>query len=237
MTGLTLTMDQSTSDNAGNATAPTGALTVEYNIIDIFIELHTIQLAPQQIQAAQAALQSLQIPYLEHRVVKKVLNTTQDYAETFSLDPGCAGVAVITPQNNGLVGGYDQCNNYRFSFDGRDVTNRSIAIGPKKSNSAGAVTYGIGRQLHNHMLQKFFGNIGKRLLKFDQPAESYDQAFATAGNQLDTHAIFPLVTPMLPNDVIATFQCSSPSPMAAKEIYYVSMYPRTLNFQKGNLVM
>ena len=204
----------------------------------MFVELHTIQLAPQQIAAAESALQSLQIPYIEHRVVKKVLNSTQDYAETFSVDPGCAGVAVLTPQNNGLVSGYDQCSSYRFSFDGRDVTNRAIAIGPAKSNAAdGTATYGVGRQLHNHMLQKFFGNIGKRLLKFDKPAISYNQAFAAAGSQLDTHSIFPLVTPMVPEDVVAQFQCSSPANMATKEIYYISMYPRTLNFQKGNLVM
>tara|TARA_R110001606_G_scaffold121788_1_gene254171 strand:- start:1459 stop:3174 length:1716 start_codon:yes stop_codon:yes gene_type:complete len=237
ITELTLQLDQSTSDNAGNATAPTGSLTVEYNIIDIFVELHTIQLTPQQLSMADQALQSLQIPYIEHRLVKKVLNATQDYAETLYIDANCAGLAVLTPQNNGLVSGYDKCNSYRFSFDGRHLTNRAIATGPKKSNSANATTYGIGRQLHNHMLQKFFGNLGKRLLKFDQPFKSYNQAFASDQSQLDTHSIFPLVTPMVPEDVIAQFQCSSPTNMQTKEMYYVSMYPRTLNFQKGNLVM
>jgi hypothetical protein len=211
--------------------------TVEYEIEDVFLELHTIQLMPQQIAAAQKALQSLQIPYMEHRLVKKVLNATKDYAETLYLDAGCAGVAVITPPNNGLVSGYDNGSSYRFSFDGRNVTNREIAIGPAKTDSgiSGSLS-GVGRQLHNHFLQKFYGNIGKRLLRFEKPADNYNRALVNL--QLNNHAIYPLVTPMVPNDVIAQFQVRSASTnMATKEMFYVSMYPRSLNFEKGRLVM
>ena len=210
--------------------------TVEYEIEDVFLELHTIQLMPQQIAAAQKALQSLQIPYLEHRLVKKVLNATQDYAETLYLDAGCAGVAVITPPNNGLVSGYDNASAYRFSFDGRNLTNREIEIGPAKTNSGtAAAAGGVGRQLHNHFLQKFYGNIGQRLLRFEKPAVNYND---TKGNlQLNNHAIYPLVTPLIGQDVIAQFQVRSSANMSTKEMFYVSMYPRSLNFQKGRLVM
>ncbi len=210
--------------------------TVEYEIEDVFLELHTIQLMPQQIQAAQKALQSLQIPYLEHRLVKKVLNATQDYAETLYLDAGCAGVCVITPPNNGIVSGYDNASHYRFSFDGRNVTNREIEIGPAKTSSGTATAQaGVGRQIHNHFLQKFYGNIGQRLMRFEKPSENYDATFAQL--QLNNHAIFPLVTPMVPEDVIAQFQVRSSANMATKEMFYVMMYPRSLNFQKGRLVM
>ena len=210
--------------------------TVEYEIEDVFLELHTIQLMPQQIAAAQKALQSLQIPYMEHRLVKKVLNATQDYAETLYLDAGCAGVAVITPPNNGLVSGYDHATAYRFSFDGRNVTNREIAIGPAKTDSGISGSLGgVGRQLHNHFLQKFYGNIGKRLLRFEKPADNYNRGMSDL--QLNNHAIYPLVTPLIAQDVIAQFQVRSSANMSTKEIFYVSMYPRSLNFQKGRLVM
>ena len=240
VTLISITLDQSNNANAGEQTPIADGLqpTVNYNIIDVFLELHTIQLTPQQIQQAQQALQSLQIPYLEHRLTKKVLNLTSDYAETLHVDAGCAGLCVLTPQNNGLVSGYNNCNSYRFSWDGRNVTNRSIAIGPRKSNqAAGGARYGTGRQLHNHMIMKFFGNIGKVVQKFDAPAENYDGDYAGNSQQLDVHSIFPLVTPMVGQDMIAQFQCTSPTAMATKEMFYVSMYPRTLNFQKGQLVM
>jgi len=224
--------------NQGKLTDGTGTSTVDYEIEDVFLELHTIQLMPTQIEAAQKALQSLQIPYLEHRLVKKVLNATQDYAETLYLDAGCAGVCVMTPPNNGLVSGYDNASNYRFSFDGRNVTNREIEIGPAKTNSGNAADQaGVGRQIHNHFLQKFYGNIGKRLMRFEKPSQDYNFGFTSAELQLNNHAIYPLVTPMVPDDVIAQFQVRSSSNMATKEMYYVMMYPRSLNFQKGRLVM
>ena len=240
-TNVVVALNQGNRDGA--ATTPVGLLaTVDYEIEDVFLELHTIQLMPQQIAAAQKALQSLQIPYMEHRLVKKVLNATQDYAETLYLDAGCAGVAVITPPNNGLVSGYDNGSSYRFSFDGRNVTNREIAIGPAKTNSGiaaaanGTGRSGVGRQLHNHMLQKFYGNIGQRLMRFEKPSVNYNAAIAAL--QLNNHAIYPLVTPMVPNDVIAQFQVrSAVGLMATKEMFYVSMYPRSLNFEKGRLVM
>lgn len=229
-TGLKIALNQ------GKLTDGTGTSTVNYEIEDVFLELHTIQLMPQQIQAAQKALQSLQIPYLEHRLVKKVLNATQDYAETLYLDAGCAGVCVITPPNNGLVSGYDNASNYRFSFDGRNVTNREIEIGPAKTNAGTATAQaGVGRQIHNHFLQKFYGNIGKRLMRFEKPLDNYNGTFAQL--QLNNHAIYPLVTPMVPDDVIAQFQVRSSANMSTKEMFYVMMYPRSLNFQKGRLVM
>ena len=231
-TNVELSLNQGKQADGTN----TELTTVEYEIEDVFLELHTIQLMPQQIAAAQKALQSLQIPYLEHRLVKKVLNATQDYAETLYLDAGCAGVAVITPPNNGLVSGYDNASAYRFSFDGRNLTNREIEIGPAKTNSGtAAAAGGVGRQLHNHFLQKFYGNIGKRLLRFEKPALNYND---TKGNlQLNNHAIYPLVTPLIGQDVIAQFQVRSSANMSTKEMFYVSMYPRSLNFQKGRLVM
>jgi hypothetical protein len=230
ITAVVLALDQS-NDGAGGA-----ASTVSYEVEDLYLELHTIQLTPQQMQMAEKAMENLQIPYLEHRLVKKVLNQTTDYSETLYLDGGCAGVAVLTPQNNGLVSGYDQSNNYRFSFDGRYVTNRDIQIGPNKSNSGSTTTSGVGRQVHNHMLQKFFGNIGKMLMRFERPRKDYQSPFAAESLQLDNHALYPLVTPMIPNDVIAEFNCRSPANMSTKEVFYVQMYPRSLNIQKGRLV-
>jgi len=135
------------------------AATVDYQINDMFLELHTLNLTPQQTEAATRALKSLQIPYLEHRLIKKVLVSTQDYAESLHVDAGCSNIAVFTPFNNRLVSSYDNAREYRWSVDGNYVTNRGITLGPNTSDTG----QGVANSVHKHFLQKYFGNIGKQL--------------------------------------------------------------------------
>jgi hypothetical protein len=206
-----------------------------YNIQDIFLELHCLNLTPSQVTAAQRAMRSMQIPYMDYRLVKKNMSdATTDYSETLSLDPGCAAVAVFTPQNNKLVSSYDHADTYRFSLDGKYLVNRDIKLGPLINNSAS----GVGRQLHNHFLQKWFGNLGQRLVRFDMPYDSYNFAVNDDALEEDSHAFYPLVCPLVARDMIMNFQVRARSgqTMKGKEMYYLQVYPRQLNFQNGQLV-
>lgn len=210
-----------------------GTTTVNWNIDEIFLELHCLQLSPQQMDAVSGAMESLEIPYTEYRLVKKVLNQTTDYSEMVQTDPGCSGLAVLTPKNNEIVSSIDHARRYRFSIEGKYTTNRDVQI-QSLINSDGQA---LGRQLHNHLLQKFYGNLGKKLLRFDSPGKFYDFTATDAELEDQNHAFFPLVTPIVPNDSIINFQLQADQNMDTKEIFYVSMYPRTLNFKNGRLVM
>jgi hypothetical protein len=212
-----------------------GSATVDWNIEEIFLELHCLQLAPQQLEAVSRAMESLEIPYTEHRLVKKVLNQTSDYSEMIQTDPGCAGLAVLTPKNNQLVSSIDHARRYRFSIEGKFTTNRDVQI-QSLINSDGQA---LGRQLHNHLMQKFYGNLGKQLLRFDSPGKFYDFSATDAEVEDQTHTFYPLVTPLVPNDSIINFQLQADvnENMDTKEIYYLAMYPRTLNFRNGRLVV
>ena len=209
------------------------ATTVNWNIDEIFLELHCLQLSPQQMDAVSGAMESLEIPYTEYRLVKKVLNQTTDYSEMVQTDPGCSGLAVLTPKNNEIVSSIDHARRYRFSIEGKYTTNRDVQI-QALINSDGQA---LGRQLHNHLLQKFYGNLGKKLLRFDSPGKFYEFSATDAELEDQNHAFYPLVTPIVPNDSIINFQLQADQAMDTKEIYYVSMYPRTLNFKNGRLVM
>lgn len=206
----------------------TGAIVVRWDIQDIFVELHCLQLLPTQLEAAKKAMANLQIPWMDHRLVKKVLNLTGDYSETLQLDQSCAGVAILTPINNQFVSQTDDAKYYRFSIDGKLTTDRDIVCGPITT----ALGEGVSRQLHNHMLGKFFANIGKTLKKYDMPALAYG-ANATAF----THHFYPLVTPMLPRDQLVNFQVrTTGADMSTKEVFYVSVHARVLSFKNGRLM-
>lgn len=207
--------------------------TVNYQINDIFLELHTLNLTPQQTEAASRALKSLQIPYMEHRLVKKVLVSTADYAESLHVDAGCSNIAVLTPFNNRLVSSYDNAREYRWSIDGNYATNRAIRLGPNNSSNG----TGTANSIHKHFQQKYFGNIGKQLYSFEDVWDDYSKAYNDDDLESDNHCMYPLVMPMMPNDVIVNFQLRSESAnMVTKEIYYLMTYPRTLNFSNGRLV-
>lgn len=206
--------------------------TVSYQINDLFLELHTLNLTPQQTETASNALKSMSIPWLEHRLIKKVLVSTSDYAESLHVDAGCSNIAVITPFNNRLVSSYDNAQEYRWSVDGNYITNRSIDVGPNISSTG----QGNRNSIHKHFLQKYFGNIGKQLQSFEDVYADYAVALGNANIESDNHNIYPLVMPMLPSDVIVNFQLTSDTNMTTKELYYLMSFPRTLNFSNGRLV-
>ena len=89
------------------------------------------------------------------------------------------------------------------------------------------------------MIQKFYGNLGKKLLRFDSPVDNYNAAAFNDSLEDGNHAFYPLVTPIVGNDSIINFQLQAGDgqTMTTKEIFFVGMYPRTLDFRNGRLVM
>lgn len=201
--------------------------TFDWNIQDIYLELHCLQLTPGQIDAASKALSNIKFPWYEHRLTILQMNTGTTYSEALALPPMCAGVAVLTPPNNKLLSGTDEARHYRFFLDSNIVTNSEIQVGHITS------TLGVGnaRQLHNHMLQRWFGNLDKRLLKFDRPAENY------LGNvELQTHFFYPLVTPVVDRSMLMNINVrTNGSNMSGKQVFYLTVHPRVLSFKNGKL--
>ena len=200
----------------------TANATYKWEINDIFAEMHCIQLGPAQLENATKMLSNLTLNWMEHRLMKKVLSQTSDYSETLQIDPGCAGVVVFTPDQGSMVSGFDGALHYRFSIDGKNTINRDIDVG-RYINGTGL---GIGRQVYNHMLQKWFGNVGKQLVHYDSLAYH-------TGKE---HAIYPLVTPMVNRDMLVNFNLRTDgNNMATKEIYYLMVHPRQMVFKNGRM--
>jgi hypothetical protein len=207
-----------------------GAAVFTWTIQDVFLELHCLQLTPGQLELAKKALNNpkFQIPWYEYRLVKKNMGQTNDYSDDVLVSPNCAGFVVIMPANASLVGGYDNFRQYRFQMDGKLTTTRDVRIGAITDNTGN----GIDRQLHNHMLQKWFGNLGKRLTKFDTPNLDY-----TSAGGADTHTIFPLVTPVVDRNILVGFKARTDTgDVSAREVYYLSIHPRVLTFKNGRAV-
>lgn len=202
--------------------------TFTWTIADIFLELHLINLTPKQMEQAEKALNNLEIPWMEYRLVKKVLNQTGDYSETIDVPPMCAAVALMTPQNNELVSGKGQKTiDYRWALDGKNVITRDIRVGPLTNNSG----VGVARQLHNYMLQKWFGNVGKRLMRFDRPSEDY-----TAGDNERSHVFYPLVTPVMNRSAIANINLRTETGnISTRETFFLTVHPRMLTLKNGRL--
>jgi hypothetical protein len=201
-----------------NSTLFTGNWTID----ETYLELHQIQLTPQQQEAARKALANLEIPYLETRLMQRNMPSTTVHTEVLQIDSNCLGFVTLSPLNLTFLSGYDNCTTYRYAIDGVPNTNRDIPVGNIDR---------AARQLHNHMQQKYFGNMSMNLNKYDAQTVDYHRIDDTA-----THAIYPLVTPLLPNPQIVQLQlfCAN-DPMTAKNLFFVTTHQRILKLSNGRL--
>ena len=196
-------------------------IAIEYEIDEMYLELHQLNLLPSQLEKALKAMDSVELDWLDYRLTKKNMNSTTHYSETLMLDPNCAGLAVITPHDNYIDCGFGNATSYRFSIDGKNVTNRDVDVGKQHETAM---------SLHNHLVQKFFGNLEKAVRRLSRPSRNY-----TEFNDNTTHGFYPLVTPIVPRDQIVNIQIRSSVAMDAKEVYYLAIYPKALKFHDGRL--
>lgn len=202
-------------------------LKVAWTIDEAYIELAELQLTPQQQEGARKALADLEIPFLQHRLLQKDMPATTLHTDIVHALPNCAGLAVLTPQNLRMLSGWDGCERYRFAINGIENTNRDIHVydanAPRDPRA--------GRQLHNHMLRKYWANLGKSLKKYDANVSNY-----TAPDDQRLHSFFPLVTPMIPSEQTIQIQLMSDNDtMGQKSIFYVFTHPRVLKISNGRV--
>ena len=200
--------------------------TFKWSIEQAHLEMHELQLNELQFKSAMDAMEDLEIPWFEYQVKPFNVAASDDVNIPFTLDPMCAGVAVMTPFNDRLTSSADTATRYRFSLNNRNVDDYEIYMGPISGTDAG----GVARQLHNDKLLKFFGNLDMSLRQFDLPAYDYDGGIAN-GN----HMIYPLNTPMVPVQTQGNLNIKCSTAMTARVAYVVSWHYRQLVFKGGRV--
>ena len=200
------------------------AFTIQYRINEVYGEMFEPQLSSQQLTQVRSRLANLELPFSEVRLVQKNMPTTNVHTEVLQIDGGCMGMTCLSPQNLELLSGFDGCISYRYSINGVSTTNRDIAVGAIDRTQ---------RQLHNHLLKKFYANLGQPLSKYD--AETIDLART---DDKRTHAHYPLVTPLVPTPQIIQLQLfADGNTMTSKNLFFVQVYTRMMKITNGVVQM
>ena len=202
-----------------------GNFVIQWRINECYAELMEPQLTSEQLTQVRSRLSNLEIPWVETRLIQKNMPSTTTHTEVVQIDSGCLGMTCLSPQNLELLSGFDNCQSYRYAINGVATTNRDIQVGPIDRTQ---------RQLHNHLLKKFYANLGVPLSKYD--AEVID--YARVDNKR-THSHFPLVTPLIPAPQTIQLQLfgDSQNPMASKNLFFVSLHTRLMKITNGRVVM
>lgn len=207
-----------------SASSPGGDIkfTANWVIDEFYLEPFQIVLTPEQQKKAMMAIENVEIPYLKQLLVQKNMPSTAVHTEVITVPAGTVGMSLLTPQNLTLVSGFDSCSQYRWSINGREVTNQSIRVGSADK---------VGRQIHNQLTKLHFGNLGQQLKKYDAPKDSYN----VDGSQA-THAFFPLIVPNMPTDQIVQITLiADEGVMAAKNLFFVHHIASMLKISGGKV--
>jgi hypothetical protein len=192
--------------------------TVNWNIDEFYLELFKINLTGSQMAVAQKALENLEIPYTDQLLVQKNMQTTNVHTETINCPPNTIGCSLLSPDNLTLLSHFDGLSNYRWSLNGREVTNQAIIVGGSNS----------GRQIHNIMLKSHFGNLGLAVKKYDASNVCY------VTSQDMVHTLIPLVIPNVPAETLVQVTLvANGNPMQSKNLFFVFHVSKMLKISKG----
>jgi len=193
--------------------------TCNWNIDEFYLELFKINLLPSQIEKAIAALEKgLEIPYVDQLLVQKNMQSTTVHSETLQSPPNTIGCSLLSPNNLTLLSHFDNLSNYRWSLNGKEVTNQAIVVGGS----------GAGRQIHNIMLKSHFGNMGLALKKYDAPNVCY-----TTSQDMH-HSLIPVIIPMVPAETLVQVTLvANDAQMSSKNLFFVFHINRVLKVSKG----
>lgn len=198
--------------------------TVAWVIDEVYAEMHQVMLTPQQMMKAKENMANMTIPWVDQQLIQRNMpDGASAHTEVLQALAGTIGLAVLTPQNLTLLSGFDGCARYRFAINGKEVTNQDIVVGSADLK---------GRQIHNCLLKNFFANLGQALKKYDAPQYDFN---CTADK--DTHAMYPLVIPNMPQESVVQMQLFSDTSMSGKNIYYVFFRQRELKISNGRVVV
>ena len=195
---------------------------VSWNIDEIYLELLQLQLTPSMAEQAMKKMANIEMPFYDQVLVQKNMPATTLHTEVLSLPANTVGMSVLTPQNLTLVSGFDNCERYRVSLNGKEITNQDILVGGANL---------VSRQIHNVLLREHMLNIGRQLKKYDAPKFCYDIDLVGA-----THAMFGVVVPQVPAETIFQIQLFGGN-MSSKNIFFVHHVMRVLKLAGNGKAM
>lgn len=198
---------------------------IQWRINELYAEMLEPQLTAQQLTQVRSRLADLELPWIETRLIQKNMPTTTTHTEVIQVDSGCIGMTTLSPQNLEFLSGFDSCQSYRYAINGVATTNRDIQVGAIDRTQ---------RQLHNHLLKKFYGNLGVPLMKYDADVTDYARP-----DDKRTHSHYPLVTPLIPAPQTVQLQLfgDPDTPMISKNLFFVSIHPRMMKLSNGRVQM
>tara|TARA_Y100000310_G_scaffold217214_1_gene218278 strand:+ start:790 stop:2325 length:1536 start_codon:yes stop_codon:yes gene_type:complete len=197
--------------------------TATWNITNVLLELHCLQLTPQQTENAAKALKNLAIPFVDYDLITKNMDVGYNFSDVINVGSNAIGVVAITPLDaDTICSGFDGCTSYRYAVDGNNTTNRDIVCGFNNT----------GRQLHNHRLQQFLGNCGHKLRKFDDAYPSFTSVKGGLGDMM--HVLYPQILPRIGREQLVNFRLDG-NLHSAKEILYLILYQREIRFKAGQV--
>lgn len=207
-------------------TATADAFSVAWNIDFVSAQMRKVQLSPQEMQLALDQVKNgLSLAFLKEEVNPYTLSANTKLEETVQLEEGCVAVALLTPQTDQVVSGFDNVTSYQGWQDGKMLTTSQVNTGMDPDTT---------RSIHNFMLKQFFANLGQAVRKYDAHNVSYDAPGQTIGTQIlnpVTHSFFPFIVRSEPAPSVLKTRLLSSVQQSAKTHYYVAYYPMYLNIQ------
>lgn len=165
------------------APLPGTAVPPEYEITDMFLQVHRLQLTPQQIELATRAMQNLVINYQDYFVKPEQMTLTPVYQQSQLVPKGSRGVAVLTPQNilnegqsQRLYSGWDNAELYQFQVTNEQgvlypTTKQRVQVGSSTGRFVGTSTdvdIWCNRGLHNVRLKEYFANLQLPMKRYEE---------------------------------------------------------------------
>jgi hypothetical protein len=200
--------------------------TCAWNVDEVYAELFELQLTPAQMEKAKSSMANMEMPWIDQQLVQRNMpSASTAHTEVLQALANTIGLAVLSPQNLTFLSGFDNCGRYRFAINGKEQTNQDLVVGSADLK---------GRQLHNHFLKKFFGNLSQSLKKYDAPGFDY----VNQGNQA-THAMYPLVIPNMPQESVVQLQlfANDGTTMAGKNLFYIFFRQRVMKISNGRVML
>lgn len=221
----------------------------EYEIVDVYLELHVLQLTPQQMEGAMKAINNLEINFKDYFVKPEQMAAGPIWEQTIQVPRGSRGVAVLTPLNItgpgdslNLYAGWDNAERYRFQTTNyRGVLEATTSRDVEIYDSAGRfpTTSDIldvwnNRGLHNIRVREFFSNIGLVAKKYDQytPVTAAQPATLLRNN---VRGFFPqMLTPSAEgNDMNVVIYSDGTKDMSQKTCLFVFYRDRLIKIMDG----
>jgi hypothetical protein len=205
-------------------------VTASWQVNEAHIYQFEKQMLPEMAQAANNALQDLEMPYLtvELAATKNVLGGPT-YNDTVSHSPNTVGIAVMTPQTLTLTSGFDNVNYYRRLIGNYDPDQMNVVVGPEQET---ATQLSVGRQYHNWQLKIFLANIGESLSRFDAPNANYTQYY----NKY-TRGFYPLMLDGTMNpETSLRLVASAANPMVQKTAFWFNINQNLLKIKRAKVM-